>query len=345
MNTTQPVLECVPNFSEGRDLVKINAIADAIRSTPDVALLHVDTSPAANRTVMTFAGKPEAVTEAAFQAIKKAAELIDMRQQSGVHPRIGATDVCPLVPLYNMTMEEADRQAKILGERVGKKLGIPVYLYEYSASHEKRAALPDIRKGQYEGFAEKIRMPEWKPDFGPSDFNLSAGATVIGARQILVAFNIGLNTPDISKASYIAGKIREKGGIFNQAGNKIRVPGLLRKVRAIGWFMEDYQCAQVSLNLLDFRESSPLKVWNVCRALAEEAGLELTGSEVIGLIPEECLLQAGSFVCLKNGWEVPEDHQLLIHYAIELLQLDRLRPFNEQEKVLEYTLARAGLIE
>jgi len=339
MNTTRKVLECVPNFSEGRDIKKINAVADSIRSVHGAHLLHIDISPAANRTVMTFAGAPEAVTEAAFAAIKKAAEVIDMWEQEGVHPRIGATDVCPLVPLYNMTMNEADECAKKLGARVGHELNIPVYLYEYSAAKEHRRALPDIRKGQYEGFAEKIKLPDWQPDYG-NDFNPATGATVIGAREILVAFNIALNADDVSKAVYIAERVRERGYLEG----KKRVKGLLSKVRAIGWFMADYNCAQVSLNLLDFRESSPLKAWEACSALANEIGVKLTGSEVIGLIPERCLLEAGSFVSAERSEKMPKDKQLLVHYAIELLGLNKLKPFNEQEKILEYALAHAGLI-
>ncbi|HRO43606.1 MAG TPA: glutamate formimidoyltransferase [Flavipsychrobacter sp.] len=339
MNTTKKILECVPNFSEGRDKNIIESIAESIRSVEGAHLLHVDISPAANRTVMTFAGEPEAVIEAAFQAIKKAGELIDMRNQIGVHPRIGATDVCPLVPLYNMTMDEANDCAMKLGARVGEELNIPVYLYEYSASKDHRRALPDIRKGQYEGFAEKVKLPDWMPDYG-NEFNAATGATVIGAREILVAFNIALNTQDVSKAKYIAERIRERG----YRENRKRIPGLLSKVRAIGWYMADYNCAQVSLNLLDHRESSPLKVWEGCKALACEVDVAVIGSEVIGLIPERCLLEAGSFVYLEKREENVNDKQLLIHYAIELLGLNKLKGFKEQEKVLEYALAHAGLI-
>lgn len=342
MNTTRKILECVPNFSEGRDQQKINAIAESIRSVPGASLLHVDISPAANRTVMTFAGEPEAVAEAAFCSIARAGELIDMRSQEGVHPRIGSTDVCPLVPLYNMTFDEADQYAKMLGKRVGEELNIPVYLYEYSATEEHRRALPDIRKGEYEGLASKMKRPEWLPDFGGTAFNPATGATVIGARNILVAFNIALDTDDVSKARYIAERIRERGHKDTASGK--RMPGLLSKVRAIGWYLADYKCAQVSLNLLDYRESSPLKAWEACKYLAKELSVELAGSEVIGLIPERCLLEAGTFFCMEKGEQAPGDKQLLIHYAIELLGLDRLKPFPEQEKVLEYALAHAGLI-
>lgn len=344
MNTTRKILECVPNFSEGRNQATIDRIAAAIRDVQGVHLLHVDISAAANRTVMTFAGDPAAVVEAAFRAIATAAELIDMRQQAGVHPRIGATDVCPLVPLYNMTMEEADACAKQVGQRVGTMLDIPVYLYEYSATAAHRRTLPDIRKGQYEGLAMRINHPDWTPDFGTT-FNAATGATVIGARKILVAFNIALNTEDVNKAQYIAERVRERGHIVSRNGFRERVPGLLPKVRAIGWYMADYSCAQVSLNLLDFHESSPLKAWEACRLLAMETDVALTGSEVIGLIPESCLLEAGSFACMEQQLAVPQDKQLLIHYAIALLGLNKLKPFAEQEKVLEYALVHAGLIE
>jgi len=344
MKSTTPVLECVPNFSEGRDQVKIDAIAAAIESVSGAHLLHVDISPAANRTVMTFAGDPEAVVEAAFQGIRKAAEVIDMRNQQGVHPRIGATDVCPLVPLYNVTMDEAVSWSNALGKRVGEELGIPIYLYEYSAAKEHRRALPAIRKGQYEGFGEKIKLPDWLPDYGPAEFTPSTGATIIGARDILVAFNIALNTEDVSIANQIARRIRESGYISDDKDQKQRVPGLLSKVRAIGWYMADYNCAQVSLNLLDFKENSPLRAWESCEALAKEMGVTLRGSEVIGLIPETCLLEAGSYVCLKNNEDIPQENQLLIHYAIQHLGLNSLKPFEEQEKVLEYALAKAGII-
>ncbi len=345
MNTNKPLLECVPNFSEGKDPVKIAAIADAIRSVTNVRLLHIDISPAANRTVMTFAGEPQAVIEAAFQAIAKAAEVIDMQQQEGVHPRIGATDVCPLIPLYNITMDEAVEYSKQLGERVGRELNIPVYLYEHSATGEHRRALPDIRKGQYEGFAEKIMLPDWRPDYGPAYFTPASGATVIGARNILVAFNIALDSSDIGKAEYIAERIRERGYIKTEEGKRIKIRGLLPKVRAIGWYMADYQCAEVSFNLLDYRTSSPLRVWEAAEQFAADVDANLLGSEVIGLIPEACLLEAGAAMYLRKMEDVPEDKQLLIHYAIDLLGLNKLKPFDTQEKVLEYALHHAGLIQ
>ena len=334
-------MECVPNFSEGRDKQVIDAIAASIKQVPDVSLLHIDISPAANRTVMTFAGLPEAVTEAAFQAIKTAGERIDMTKQEGVHPRIGATDVCPLVPLANMTMDEAVAYSEKLGKRVGEELHIPVYLYEYSAKVDHRKALPDIRKGQYEGFAEKMKQPEWMPDYGPAIFTRSTGATVLGARDVLVAFNISLNTQDVEKAEYIALRLRERGYWLKENGQKTKVPGLLPKLRAIGWYMADFGSAQVSMNLLDYRITSPLKAWEACKAVAKEINVELIGSELIGLMPEACLLEAGNFAL--NGKVA--DKQEIIQKGIEHLGLDKVKPFTAEEKVLEYALQKAGWIQ
>lgn len=330
-----PILECVPNFSEGLDEGKINAIASSIRSITGVALLHVDTSPAANRTVMTFAGEPQAVTDAAFEAIKKAAELIDMSAQDGVHPRIGATDVCPLVPLHGMTVEAANEYAHQLGKRVGDELGIPVYLYEESAKENHRRALPDIRKGHYEGFAEKMKLPGWGPDYGPLEFNAATGATVVGVRGILVAFNISLDTEDAQVARRIAERMRTSG--YTKQG--VKVAGMLAKTRAIGWYMADYKQAQVSVNLLDYRVTSPLQAFETCSALAKEMGTSVTGSEVIGLIPKECLVEAGNFAQMKamNG-AIAMDDELNIHNAIAYLGLDHLKAFSPQEKILEYAL-------
>lgn len=337
---SQQILECVPNFSEGRDPEVIRAIADAMSSVPAAQLLHIDTSPSANRTVMTCAGVPEAVVEAAFRGIEAAAERIDMRLQGGVHPRVGATDVCPLVPLSGLSMEEADVFAKQLGSRVGAELSIPVYLYEHSASAPHRRALPDIRKGQYEGFAEKMKHPEWKPDFGPAEFNAKTGACIIGARDILVAFNISLDGGDLPTAEYIASRIRSRGYFEGNGAERHKVPGLLPKTRAIGWLMEDYGQAQISVNLLDFRRASPLQAWEACRLLASEKGLKLAGSEVIGLIPEKCLLEAGSFALRGQTVAEPE---VLVNAAIQYLGLSNLKSFQPREKVLEYALADAGL--
>ncbi|HTN18403.1 MAG TPA: glutamate formimidoyltransferase, partial [Chitinophagaceae bacterium] len=323
----EKILECIPNFSEGADSAVIEKIALAIQSVSGVWLLHTDQSPAANRTVITFAGTPEAVVEAAFRAIKKAAELIDMSRQEGVHPRIGATDVCPLVPLQGMSMEEADAYAQQLGRRVGQELNIPVFLYEYSQALPYRKSLPQIRKGQYEGLAAKMQLPEWAPDFGPREMNRSAGATVLGARRILVAFNISLDTTDVQVAETIAQQMRTVS----------RSESALPRLRAIGWYMADYGQAQVSFNLLDFRETSPLQVWQRCAALAKALGVTLTGSEVIGLIPEACLLEAGDLALKEGDAAAGKDR---ISAAIAYMGLDQLKPFAPEEKILEYALQK-----
>lgn len=339
MKTRLPLLECIPNFSEGRDRIKIDKIASAIRSVEGIELLHIDISPAANRTVMTFAGLPQSVSEAAFRAIQCAAEEIDMQTQTGVHPRIGATDVCPFVPLSNIHLEEANEIVNNLCERVGNELKIPIYLYEHSAKNESRKALPDLRRGQYEGLEEKMKQPNWIPD-NKVVFNAKAGATVMGVRDILVAFNISLSTDKIEVANFIASRIRERG----RKENGKYVAGILPKVRAIGWYMADYNCVQVSFNLLDYRITSLLQVWQTCEMLAAEAGVELVGSEVIGLIPERCLIEAGTFSFLRKNESVPKDNLVLIESARSFLGLNKLKPFDPREKVLEYALEHAGLL-
>jgi glutamate formiminotransferase/formiminotetrahydrofolate cyclodeaminase len=291
---------------------------------------------------MSFAGQPQAVTKAAFGAIEAAAKHIDMRKQAGVHPRIGATDVCPLVPLGGMPVAHAVQWSKVLGERVGKELGIPVYLYEQSATSGHRVALPDIRKGQYEGFGEKMRRPEWAPDYGPVEFNERTGATVIGARQLLVAFNISLRGADASVAAQIAARLRERGYMEQYEGGKRRVSGMLPRVRAIGWHQPDYGQAQVSMNLLDYGATSPLQAYEACCILAGEYGVEVAGSEVIGLIPEACLLEAGAFAFLKKGQNTGDmPAKLLVNAGIAYMGLDKVRPFDAQEQVLEWALDRA----
>ncbi|MDI9320939.1 MAG: glutamate formimidoyltransferase [Phycisphaerales bacterium] len=328
------ILACIPNFSEGQNEAILQKIAAAIVSVSDVWLLHQDVSHAANRTVFTFAGKPEAVVEAAYRAIQVAAECIDMRRQLGVHPRIGATDVCPLVPLYGMSMEEANACAQQLAKWVGTELNIPVYLYEHSQTQHNRRALPQIRKGQYEGLKEKMKQPEWLSDFGPHEMNESAGATVIGARGILVAFNISLNTKDVTIADTIAAQMRAQS----------KSPNALPKLRAIGWYMADYEQVQVSFNLLDYTITSPLVVWQKCSALAAAAGVSLVGSEVIGLIPEACLLEAGTFA-LKEKGASDFNKESIITTAIDYLALNSLKAFIPQEKILEWVLAKYTTIE
>lgn len=316
------ILECIPNFSEGADRSALSAIADAITSVPDVWLLHTDRSPAAGRTVFTFAGRPEAVIEAAFKAIAVAAQCIDMRRQHGVHPRIGATDVCPLVPLQDMSMEEADEWAQVLARRVGAELQIPVFCYEHSQQRGYRKYLPQIRKGQYEGMKAKMQLPEWQPDYGPALMNERTGATVIGARRILVAFNISLDTDDVSVAMDIADQMRTAAGTSDA----------LPRLRAIGWYMADYGQAQVSFNLLDYKVTSPVQVWERCGELAARCHIALVGSELIGLMPEQCLLEAGRKAAAGR---VPKD---LLQEGIAYLGLNRLKAFAPEEKILEYVL-------
>ncbi|WP_157976976.1 glutamate formimidoyltransferase [Taibaiella helva] len=329
-----PLLECVPNFSEGKDFRILNQIRDAIVSVPGQKLLHMDPSPSANRTVFTFAGQPEAVVEAAFRAIATAGRLIDMRTQQGTHPRIGSTDVCPLIPLGGLPLEIAAGLSEQLGQRVGKELGIPVYLYEHSAKEDYRRALPDIRKGQYEGLKAKMQRAGWQPDYGPSvqawERIAATGATVIGARDILVAFNISLNTRDAGIAADIARQIRSRND------------GLLPMLRAIGWYMADFDCAQVSMNLLDYRVTSPLKVWDTCTALAAAYGVAPTGCEVVGLIPEACVVEAGAAALGSSFAETRTEEAVAagIHY----LRLDRVKPFIPRKKILEYVLKDAGLL-
>lgn len=335
MQSNLPLLECIPNFSEGQNEAVIDIIKFAIQAVNGQSLLHIDPSPAANRTVFTFAGTPESVIEAAFQAIKAAADKIDMRFQHGTHPRLGSTDVCPLVPLANISMEEAVECSKRLAERVARELSIPVFLYEYSSNTAHRKTLPQIRKGQYEGLKDKMALAEWQPDYGKETLKdweqvSKTGATIIGARDILVAFNISLNTKDERIAKQIAKQMRSSSN------------GLLPELRAIGWYMEDFECAQVSMNLLDYRITSPLKVWETCKTLAAASGVETIGCEVVGLIPESCVLEAGGWD--KNVELSQEERKSLILSGIEYLGLDKVKPFNPEEKILEYALRRHGLI-
>ena len=322
------ILECVPNFSVGKDEKALAAIAGAIEKVPGVALLHQDRSAGAARTVMTFAGEPAGVVEAAFQAVKAAALHIDMRFQKGVHPRIGATDVCPLVPLQGISMAETVLLSQSLGARVGAQLGIPVYLYEHSAAAAHRKTLPQIRKGQYEGLEAKMRLPGWEPDYGPKTFHAAAGATVLGARGILVAFNISIAGGLPDAATRIAARIRESAG------------GLSR-LRAIGWRQPDYNSAQVSMNLLDYRITSPLAAFLACEAAAKDFGAEIVGSELIGLMPESCLLEAGMYYLqLHSPGEKPSKE--ILSAGIQQLRLNAVRPFETAVQILERALFRAG---
>ena len=341
----QKIVECVPNFSEGRDQSIIDAISGEISSTEGVMLLDVDPGKATNRTVYTFIGNPEAVKEAAFKAIKKASELIDMRKQKGEHPRIGAADVVPFVPVSGITMEDCVRLANDLGKRVGEDLKIPVYLYEEAATRPERRNLAEIRKGEYEGLPEKLKDPNWKPDYGPAKFNPRTGATVIGVREFLIAYNINLNTRDRKLAQEIALNLRESGRakrdengkiIRNPDGTAVKVPGRLKAVKGVGWYIEEYGIAQVSFNLTNYKITPLHVLFEESRKEAEKLGLRVTGSELIGLIPLDALKKVGQYFLEKQGKTAGVPEEEIIHIAVKSLGLDDLGPFNPAQKVIEY---------
>ncbi|TEU07137.1 MAG: glutamate formimidoyltransferase [Candidatus Aminicenantes bacterium] len=339
------LVECVPNFSEGRNREKINAITKEIESTPQVTLLDVDPGESTNRTVVTMIGTPEGVKEAAFKAIKKASEVLDMSQHTGAHSRMGATDVCPFVPVTGVTMEDCVKLAHELGERVAKELNIPVYLYEEAAQKPERKNLATIRIGEYEGLPEKFKDPEWAPDYGKPVFNPKTGATVIGAREFLIAYNINLNTRDRKLAQEIAFNIREKGRakrdkegkiIRDENGKAIKVPGKFKEVKAVGWYIEDYGIAQISINFTNYKIAPPHIVFDEVRKQAEKLGLRATGCELVGLIPKEAMLSAGKHYLEKQGKSpgVPEEE--LIRTAVISLGLTDVAPFEPEKKIIEY---------
>ena len=345
------LVECVPNFSEGRDKEKINAITKEIESTPGVTLLDVDPGESTNRTVVTFIGTPSGVKEAAFKAIKKAAEVIDMGKHSGAHSRIGATDVCPFVPVTGVTMEDCVQIAHELAEKVANELGIPVYLYEEAAQKPERKNLATIREGEYEGLQQKLKDPQWAPDYGKPEFNPKAGATVIGAREFLIAYNINLNTRDRRLAHQIALNLREKGRvqrneegeiIRDENGKAFRAPGKFKAVKAVGWYIEDYGIAQISINFNNYKISPPHLVFDETIKEAEKLGLRVTGSELVGLIPKEALLMAGTYYLEKQGKSpgVPEEE--LIKTAVISLGLNDVAPFDPQKKIIEYQVKEEG---
>lgn len=335
----EALIECVPNFSEGRDPAKIREITDQIESVEGVRLLDVDPGKATNRTVVTFVGNPEAVIEAAFRAIKKAGEVIDMRHHTGEHSRMGATDVCPLIPVSGISMEQTAAYAKKLGERVGNELGIPVYLYENAQSNPARKNLSVIRGGEYEGFFKKIKQPEWKPDFGPDEFPATTGATVIGAREFLVAYNVNLNTTSARRANAVAFDIREAGRkVKDENGNEVVKPGKLKAVKAIGWFIEEYGIAQVSINLTNISITPVHMAFDECVKSADSRGLRVTGSELVGLIPLQALLDAGKYFLNKQKRSVGVSEEELIRLAVKSLGLDELSPFDPYKKIIEYLL-------
>lgn len=334
----QPIIECVPNFSEGVDLNIIKQITDQIETLDGVRLLNVDPGKATNRTVVTFVGNPVAVIEAAFLAIKKAGELIDMSKHKGEHPRMGATDVCPLIPIANISMEETAKYAQRLAERVGKELQIPVYLYEAAQPDKTRSNLSVIRAGEYEGFFKKIKQPEWKPDFGPAEFDTKRGGTVIGARDFLVAYNINLNTTSTRRANAIAFDVREAGRNIVVNGEKVNKPGTLKSVKAIGWYIEEYGVAQISMNLTNIN-TVPVHIAfdEVCKK-ADARGIRVTGSELVGLVPLKSLTDAGKYFLQKQKRSAGVSEKELIKIAVRSMGLDELGPFKPEERVIEYLL-------
>jgi len=344
------LIECVPNFSEGRDLEVIRQITDAIESVDGVSLLDVDPGASTNRTVVTFVGSPDAAVEAAFRGIKKAAELIDMRKHKGAHPRMGATDVCPFIPVSNISWEEAIACANKLGKRVGEELSIPVYLYERAAKNASRSNLSVVRAGEYEGFFEKIKGPAWKPEFGPSIFNEKSGATVIGARDFLIAYNVNLNTKAVRRANSVAFDVRENGRVktedgtpfgkpeLDASGESVRIPGMLKHVKAIGWYVEEYGIAQISMNLTNIEETPLHVAFDACVESANKRGLRVTGSEIVGMVPKKCLLDAGRYFLRKQQWSEGASEEELIDIAIRSLGLSELKPFDPKEKVIEFKI-------
>lgn len=348
------LIECVPNFSEGVDQNIIKQITESVESVEGVKLLNVDPGKATNRTVVTFVGDPKAVIEAAFLAIKKAGELIDMSKHKGEHPRMGATDVCPLIPISGISMEETAAYAQQLAKRVGDELQIPVYLYEEAQKDKKRSNLSVIRNGEYEGFFKKIKLPEWKPDFGPAQMDEKRGATVIGARDFLVAYNINLNTTSTRRANSVAFDVREAGRVvregnpltgkivLNPDGTPKSIPGTLKSVKAIGWYIEEYGVCQISMNLTNIN-ITPVHIAfdEVCKR-ATERGIRVTGSELVGLIPLKSLLDAGKYFLKKQQRSVGVSQAELIKIAVKSMGLDELAPFKPEERIIEYLLRDAA---
>lgn len=348
------LIECVPNFSEGRDLSVIKQITDEIERVDGVKLLDVDPGATTNRTVVTFVGTPDEVVEAAFQAVKKARELIDMRQHKGDHPRFGATDVCPLVPISGVTMEEVAEYVHKLGRRIGDELGIPIYLYENAATEEKRRNLASCREGEYECLKDRISSAEWKPDFGPAEFSESvarSGATAVGARDFLIAVNFNLNTTSTRRANAIAFDVREKGRprregnpttgeiITDEAGEPVMIPGTLKGTKAIGWMIAEYGIAQVSMNITNLSDTPLHVAFDEVSEKAQKRGLRVTGLEIVGLVPKKAIIDAGKYYLTKQRRSLGVTESEIIKIAIKSMGLDDLKPFDPAEKIIEYVLA------
>lgn len=347
------IVECVPNFSEGRDRTKIDAIVAAITSVSGIALLDVDPGADTNRTVVTFVGEPDDVVEAAFRAIAEAARRIDMRTHRGAHPRMGATDVCPFIPVRGVAMDECVELGRRLGRRVGDELGIPVYLYGFAASTAARSSLADVRAGEYEGLAARVGRPEWTPDFGPREFPPNTGATAIGAREFLIAYNVNLNTRSRRLAHDIALDIRESGrrerdaagnAVRDESGNVVTRAGRFRECRAVGWTLPEHGISQVSINLTNFRVTSLHDVFDAIDEGARSRGLRATGSEIVGMVPLDAIRLAGMHYLRKQGLSPGVPERDLVHTAVKSLGLSDLVHFDAKEKILEYRLQRAGLL-
>jgi glutamate formiminotransferase/formiminotetrahydrofolate cyclodeaminase len=345
----KPLLECVPNISEGRDDRVISEISRAVETVAGVRLLDVNSGQATNRTVITFVGPPQPVVDAAFLLIEKASQLIDMRRHRGEHPRFGATDVCPLIPIAGISMEEAAAFARQLGKRVGAELNIPVYYYEYAATEEKRRNLANIRAGQYEGLTDKLRDPAWKPDEGPAAFNARSGAIAISARNFLIAYNVNLNTTSVRRANSVAfdvreaGRVETKGGrtVLDKTGQPVRTPGVLKAVKAIGWFIEEYGICQISMNLTNPDITSIHQAFEATCESAQRRGMRVTGSELVGLVPKKALLDAAEYFLRKQQRSLGVSDSEKIKIAVKSLGLDDLAPFDARQRVIEYRMEDA----
>ena len=340
------LIECVPNFSEGKNKDIIDSITSEIVSVSGVKLLDVDPGKDTNRTVVTFVGDPESVIEAAFLAISKASELIDMSIHKGEHPRMGATDVCPLIPIKGVTVDECIEYSHKLAQKVAQKLNIPIFMYEKSATSKERQNLANIRKGEYEGMSKKMKLKNWAPDYGEK-FNIKSGVTAIGVREFLIAYNINLNTSDKKLASDIALDIREAGRAKRDKNGKIvrdknniiiKVPGSLKSVKGVGWYLEEHNIAQVSMNLVDYKTTSIHQTFEEVREQAQKRGMRVTGSELVGLIPMDALLDAGRYFLIKQNKSTGVSNNQLIHIAVKSLGLDEMYPFNKNEKIIEYLI-------
>ncbi|MCG8579039.1 MAG: glutamate formimidoyltransferase [Bacteroidales bacterium] len=349
----QQLIECVPNFSEGCDMTIIDKITDEIKKVDGVKLIDVDPGQATNRTVVTIVGTPDEVCEAAFQAVKKAQELIDMRSHKGAHPRFGATDVCPLVPVANISMEETVEYAHKLAERIGTELNIPIYCYEFAAKEDKRKNLANCREGEYEAIPKRIGTAEWKPDFGPAEWNedvAKSGVTAVGARNFLIAYNVNLNTTSTRRANAIAFDVRERGRVKREGnpvtgkivkdenGNPVNIPGMLKSVKGIGWYIEEYGVAQISMNLTDITVTSLHKAYEAVYERANARGIRVTGSEMVGVVPLQAMLDAGKYFLRKQERSTGIPEREIIKIAIKSMGLDELYPFDPDKKIIEYIL-------